>query len=86
MTVVTIVTNGDITAQTALSDDPDLAREVQEHDSVVPEKIMNPGSVDEPKWKAAKADVMKEYGEIRWPVVSYVYRKMGGTFHRKEQS
>jgi phage-related protein (TIGR01555 family) len=42
--------------------------------------VQNPGKVDEAKWERAKKKVKEEYGEIRWPVVTYVYKKMGGTF------
>ena len=31
-----------------------------------------------PIWKKAKEAVQKEYGEIRWPVVQYLYKKLGG--------
>jgi hypothetical protein len=40
--------------------------------------IMNPGHVDESKWKKAKEAIHKEYGEYKWPAVMYVYEKMGG--------
>lgn len=44
------------------------------------EEIMNPGVVDEAKWEKAKEMVRKEYGEIKWPAVTYIYKQMGGTF------
>lgn len=44
------------------------------------EKIANPGKVDETKWGKAKEIVKKEYGEVRWPVVTTVYKEMGGKF------
>lgn len=31
-----------------------------------------------PLWEKAKKLSQKEYGEIRWPFVTYVYEKMGG--------
>ena len=31
-----------------------------------------------PIWEKAKEAVQKEYGHIKWPVVMYVYEKMGG--------
>lgn len=40
--------------------------------------IMNPGHVDESKWKEAKEAVHKEYGDYKWPVVMHVYEKMMG--------
>lgn len=71
--IIKIITN---------EDRSDLDSEIREHDACVPEKIMNPGSVDEAKWEAAKKDVQETYGEIRWPVVSYIYKKSGGSFHK----
>lgn len=40
--------------------------------------IMNPGHVDEGKWKKAKEASMKEYGEYRWPAIMFIYEQMGG--------
>lgn len=40
--------------------------------------IMNPGHVDESKWKKAKDKSMEEYGEHKWPFVMYLYKEMGG--------
>lgn len=31
-----------------------------------------------PIWKKAKEASEKEYGEIRWPFVMYLYQKLGG--------
>lgn len=42
--------------------------------------ISNPGKVDEGKWKKAKEASRKEYGEVRWPVVTTIYKEMGGAF------
>lgn len=50
------------------------------------DKIQNPGDVDEELWSKAKEQVKKEYGEIKWPVVTEVYKKMGGHFHKKEEN
>jgi hypothetical protein len=47
------------------------------------EKIENPGDVDEGIWKKAKAASEKEYGAGHWAVTSYLYKKMGGKFHKK---
>lgn len=40
--------------------------------------IMNPGHVDEGLWDKAKKMSEKSYGEIRWPFVMYMYKKLGG--------
>ena len=63
----------------------DLEHDIQAHNSYpgIHEKIENPGSVDEAKWKEAKAAAEKEYGPGHWAAVSYIYKKMGGEFHRK---
>jgi len=42
--------------------------------------IENPGNVDEAKWAEAKKKCIKEYGHIKWPVVTTIYKEMGGTF------
>ena len=47
-------------------------------------RIENPGDVDEEKWAAAKKAAEKEYGAGHWEAVSYIYKKMGGEFHRKK--
>lgn len=44
------------------------------------EKFANPGNVDESKWRLAKHKCVKEYGYLKWPVVTDIYEKMGGTF------
>lgn len=44
------------------------------------DKKMNPGKVDEPKWKKAKEMSQDAFGEIRWPFVTSKYKEMGGTF------
>lgn len=44
------------------------------------DKMMNPGNVDENLWEKAKKASIKEYGDIKWSVVTYLYKKMGGTF------
>lgn len=44
------------------------------------EKKMNPGHVDEDKWEKAKKACVKEYGKIKWPIVTHIYEQMGGTF------
>lgn len=31
-----------------------------------------------PIWEKAKEAVKKEYGSVRWPIVMYLYEKMGG--------
>lgn len=31
-----------------------------------------------PVWEKAKEETQKEYGHIKWPVVMYLYKKMGG--------
>ncbi len=43
-------------------------------------KIMNPGKVDEGGWSKAKEVSQKTFGEIRWPFVTWYYKKQGGTF------
>lgn len=48
--------------------------------------IQNPGDVDEALWEKAKKAVMKQYGKIKWAVVTSVYKKMGGTFKKKSNS
>jgi phage-related protein (TIGR01555 family) len=40
----------------------------------------NPGKVDESLWKKAKDVSMKEYGELRWQFVVFLYERWGGTF------
>lgn len=42
--------------------------------------ISNPGKVDESLWKKAKDVSMKALGKIKWPFVTYIYKKHGGTF------
>lgn len=44
------------------------------------EMIRNPGNVDEALWKKAKEKCKKEYGTIKWPIVTTIYKEMGGTF------
>ena len=46
-------------------------------------KVANPGSVDEAKWEEAKKKCIKEYGEIKWPVVTTIYKDLHGKFHNK---
>lgn len=63
------------------SDDPELFQAKNSAiDTELEERLANPGTVDEPKWEKAKERVRKEYGSEKWPVVTYVYKKMGGTF------
>lgn len=50
------------------------------------EKIINPGKVDEAIWEKAKKAVKEEYGELDYAIVTAVYKKMGGTFHKGEQN
>jgi len=52
----------------------------KKHNSVDSEDVENPGKVDEALWSKAKAACMKSYGEIKWAVVTALYKKMGGTF------
>ena len=47
-------------------------------------RVENPGKVDESIWKKAKEKAASEYGEGRWAAVSYIYKKMGGKFHKKK--
>lgn len=44
------------------------------------DRIMNPGHVDEALWKKAKDASQKAFGEIKWPFVTWWYRKRGGKF------
>lgn len=53
---------------------------MEDHD----QKIRNPGDVDEAKWAKAKKLCEKEYGHIKWPVVSKIYKSLGGEFHKGE--
>jgi hypothetical protein len=45
------------------------------------EKISNPGKVDEALWAKAKEASQKRFGKMKWPFVTYLYKKLGGTFH-----
>ena len=47
-------------------------------------KLANPGKVDENLWDKAKKATEKEYGKDKWPVVTSIYEKMGGKFHKKK--
>jgi hypothetical protein len=40
--------------------------------------IMNPGHVDESIWKEAKEAAAKEGHSEKWPLIMYLYEKMGG--------
>lgn len=42
--------------------------------------VQNPGKVDEELWGKAKEASQKSYGKIKWPFVTYMYEKLGGTF------
>lgn len=46
--------------------------------------IENPGQVDEEKWAEAKKAAKEEGGG--WALVSYIYKKMGGKFHTKNEA
>jgi hypothetical protein len=46
--------------------------------------LSNPGKVDETKWAKAEKATEKEYGSTKWPVVTSIYEKMGGKFHKKK--
>jgi hypothetical protein len=64
--------------------DNELHQDIWDHNAYPgTEKIENPGDVDEGKWKKAKDLAEKEYGAGHWAAVSYLYKKLGGTFHRK---
>jgi len=63
-----------------------LAEDIKAHNAESEEKIENPGDVDEGKWEEAKKAADKSTGGTRkWALVSYLYKKMGGTFHRKAE-
>lgn len=49
-------------------------------------KLSNPGDVDEALWKEAKEKSKKEYGEYRWPVITELYKKLGGVFKKAKNS
>lgn len=60
--------------------DPDYKSEferidVSKHEEVMNGAIMNPGHVDEAKWKKAKEISQKTYGEKRWPFVMWLYKE-----------
>jgi phage-related protein (TIGR01555 family) len=44
------------------------------------EKLMNPGRVDEGLWAKAKEASQKAFGKVKWPFVTWWYKKQGGTF------
>jgi hypothetical protein len=44
------------------------------------EKLMNPGRVDEGLWSKAKEASTKAFGKVKWPFVTWWYKKQGGTF------
>jgi hypothetical protein len=43
-------------------------------------KLANPGKVDEALWKKAKKASEEAFGKIKWPFVSWWYKKQGGSF------
>lgn len=47
------------------------------------EKIVNPGKVDEALWEKAKKAVQEEYGKLDYAIVTAIYKKMGGEFHKE---
>lgn len=42
--------------------------------------IQNPGRVDEGLWSKGKEASTKAFGKIKWPFVTWWYKKQGGTF------
>ena len=50
------------------------------------EKIVNPGKVDEALWTKAKEACQKEYGKLDYAIVTAIYKKMGGEFHKGESN
>lgn len=50
----------------------------EEYEMEMENKIQNPGHVDESLWDKAKKASMKSYGELRYPFIMYLYKKMGG--------
>ena len=73
-------------SQEQLDKEHGISLEITQHNSdpMVGEKIENPGSVDEPKWEAAKKDADKSIGKRSWALVSYIYKRLGGTFKSKK--
>lgn len=51
--------------------------------SGVDRRVENPGKVDESIWERAKKKAQDEYGAGHYAAVSYIYKKMGGRFHKK---
>ena len=47
--------------------------------------ITNPGDVDEKLWKKAKDASKEAFGEIKYPFVSYLYKKWGGQFVKEKK-
>lgn len=50
--------------------------------SPIDSPIMNPGKVDEAKWSEAKKAAEKSGYKDKYAVVTSIYKKMGGTFHK----
>lgn len=48
--------------------------------SVENSKVQNPGKVDESLWTKAKSASQKAFGKVKWPFVTWWYKKHGGTF------
>ena len=44
------------------------------------EKLENPGKVDEALWAKAKEASLKAFGKMKWPFVTWLYKKQGGKF------
>lgn len=44
------------------------------------ELLKNPGKVDEGLWEKAKRASQEAFGEIKWPFVTYWYKRHGGKF------
>lgn len=59
----------------------DMVREYQNDSSIDKhDTIQNPGKVDEALWAKAKHASEDAFGKIKWPFVSYIYQKWGGSF------
>lgn len=48
------------------------------HDEKQVLDIQNPGHVNEGLWEKAKKISMKSYGELRYPFIMSMYKKLGG--------
>lgn len=62
------------------ADGGDMAHRYQQGADGSVGTVMNPGRVDEGLWDKAKRASEEAFGRIRYPFVTWWYKKQGGTF------